>query len=386
MRKLFIVSTVVLFLLITSFLVYKFILKKDNTFSEIPSEKKSIKSEENKVKKENTDQSSVEKTLVQGEIKKIADNGVFFPVVDETKNKIKYYSKNEGGFWEISFDGSFKKKIVDEKFSNLNAIIWSPDKKNIILKINSDFYNYKYGETPKKIKDNISYLVWSNLGDKIIYIYRNINTNEKEINIADMNGGNWKKLVNIENDKNMLFAIPQTSLVVFGSKANSQIKTNFKAISIIGGSVDNIIKGKFGADYVWSPNGEKFIISSVIEKNGNNMALETGKTNKTEEFVNLNFPTLASKCVWTKNNKTIYCALASGIPEDAIMPNDYQSKKFYTVDSFWKIDTETGKKDRVVKMDDITEKIDATNLFLSPNEDILFFINRRNDSLYRITL
>ncbi len=386
MRKLFIVSTVVLFLLITSFLVYKFILKKDNTFSEIPSEKKSIKSEENKVKKENTDQSSVEKTLVQGEIKKIADNGVFFPVVDETKNKIKYYSKNEGGFWEISFDGSFKKKIVDEKFSNLNAIIWSPDKKNIILKINSDFYNYKYGETPKKIKDNISYLVWSNLGDKIIYIYRNINTNEKEINIADMNGGNWKKLVNIENDKNMLFAIPQTSLVVFGSKANSQIKTNFKAISIVGGSVDNIIKGKFGADYVWSPNGEKFIISSVIEKNGNNMALETGKTNKTEEFVNLNFPTLASKCVWTKNNKTIYCALASGIPEDAIMPNDYQSKKFYTVDSFWKIDTETGKKDRVVKMDDITEKIDATNLFLSPNEDILFFINRRNDSLYRITL
>lgn len=387
MKKLFIISTIALLLVVVLLLVYRFVYKKDDGLTDISSEKISTSSEGNIAEKKQVQQSNIKEEIAQGKIKKIVNNEVFFPIVDESGNKIKYYNNIENGFWESSFDGSFKKKLVNDDFSELDVIIWSPDKKNVILKIKGDFYGYKYSEEPKKIKDNMQYLVWSNLGDKIIYIYKNASAKKNELNIADKDGSNWKNLTTMDiNKRYIISVVPQTSLISFWEKPDSHTKTSINTIGISGGTVEKISVDRFGADYLWSPNGEKFLVSSVSREGGNNMILELGELNKDSVLNNLNFPTLASKCVWSKDNKIIYCALPSGILGDAIMPNDYWSGKFYTTDSFWKIDTVSGKKDRIVELDDIDEKIDATNLFLSSNEDILFFVNRRNNSLYRITL
>jgi hypothetical protein len=86
------------------------------------------------------------------------------------------------------------------------------------------------------------------------------------------------------------------------------------------------------------------------------------------------------------NNKALYCALPGEIPASAIMPNDYDQEKFHTADTFWKIDTTTGEKSRIVDLNKITSKYDATKLFLNANESLLFFTNRTDGKLYKITL
>ena len=391
MKKLFIFSTVILLFSVASFLAYNFVLKKDN-IGKISSEEKSAKISKTTEKENSVNEKKVKPIEAVGKIELLTNNPVLFPVIDETAKKIKYYDDDQKkGFWEISFDGSFKKKIINENFSSLNVVIWSPDKKQAVLKIAGDFYNYNYGEEPKKIKDSIKYLVWSNLGDKIIYKYFNSTAKNPTLNISNSDGSDWKKLADIEDiaDNRIIIAtVPQSSLVSFWVIPDAQKENTLNIVSIAGGgNIEKIVEGKFGADYLWSPKGEKFLVSSISEKGSDNMILEIGTLDdKGENLIDLKFPTLVSKCVWSKDSQLIYCALPSGIPENSVIPNDYNDKKFFTEDSFWKIDTETGKKERLVELEDINEKIDATNLFLSPNEDILFFINRRDGKLYRIVL
>ena len=104
-------------------------------------------------------------------------------------------------------------------------------------------------------------------------------------------------------------------------------------------------------------------------------------------FRGLDFPTTVQKCAWAKNSKEVYCAMMGPAPEQAILPNDWQNKKFQWEDiSFWKIDVETAKKTRILEAKDMMQELDAENVFLDEAEEFLFFQNRKDDSLYRIKL
>ncbi len=395
MKKIFIISTVILILSGAVFVSYNFVLtdgdkseKKvfviENKNDDVEVEK--IDDTENKKKNEKA------KVAIAGAIEKISSTDVLFPKISEDGKRIKYYSKNDEGFWEMSPDGSFKKKVANENIPDLKAIIWSLDGKNIIIKRSDGFYRYYSNTGDKiKIKEGPDFLVWSNLGDKIIYDFKSGNEKGKSMNIADPDGSNWTVLAKTDSEKNVIRMIPESSLISFWNVPRSSDESLLRVVSVAGGKTQTIVSGKFGADYLWSPKGDKFLVSSTTEKGGDSTILELGEINFNEGNIevklrDLRLPTLASKCVWSKNDKTVYCALLSGVPDNAVMPDDYFAKKFYTADYFWKIDTDTGKKERIVELDEMKEDIDATDLFLSPNEDMLFFVNRKDGFLYRIIL
>ncbi|HFC77008.1 MAG TPA: hypothetical protein ENJ27_02155 [Candidatus Moranbacteria bacterium] len=382
MKRVFIFSTVIFLLAGALFLSYNFIFKNNDEIISSENNTKNIREKEKKKK-------AINPMETIGKIEQIIDTEIAFPSVGDNKKNIRYYNIQEKSFWEASFDGSYKKKIINEEFSDLKDIIWSPDKKQMIVKNGNNFYSYEYGKELKKIKDNIVFLDWSNLGNKIIYIYIDPVTKNKTLNIANLDGSEWKKIAKLNKDKIIISTVPQSSLISFWNNPNAFKETTMKTVSLTGGDIVELVKNKFGANYLWSPDGEKFLVSSVLKKGGHNIILELGGIENADKnkLMDLKFPTLISKCVWSKSDtKIIYCALPSGIPNDAIIPNDYQNKKFFTKDSFWKINIKNGKKERLVGLEDITEKIDATNLILSPSEDMLFFINRINNNLYRIVL
>jgi hypothetical protein len=68
------------------------------------------------------------------------------------------------------------------------------------------------------------------------------------------------------------------------------------------------------------------------------------------------------------------------------MPNDYLANKFNTTDTFWKIDTVTGKKDRPLEANQITGQYDAAQLFFNTDESQLFFVNKGDGKIMRIDL
>ena len=156
-------------------------------------------------------------------------------------------------------------------------------------------------------------------------------------------------------------------------------------VPLSGGETKKIFAGKFGADYSWSPDGTKILISNTLSKGGTDTRL--GIANQDGgEFRTLQAPTLVSKTVWSKDNKTIYYALPLSIPENSVLPNDYFSRPIHTQDSFWKMDVTTGKNDRLVDPSVIGGNYDSAGLFLDQNENFLYFTDRTSGKLYRIKL
>ena len=96
--------------------------------------------------------------------------------------------------------------------------------------------------------------------------------------------------------------------------------------------------------------------------------------------------TLPEKCVWSNNNITVYC----GIPE-YIKTGDYPDVWYQGLTSFsdkiWKINIETKIAELIISPKDfINTQMDLTKLILNEDEKYLFFINKKDSSLWSLKL
>ena len=327
--------------------------------------------------------------VVNAKIAPVSEEPVISPVLSLDENNILYYSTS-GELKETDLIGSTTKKISDKKITSLLSATWSPDKSKALLKTNAKGYEYflLFDAQSQKIttlNNNINATTWLGTSDKIIYKYFDPAKRKSSLNISDPNGENWKKIADLPHDKISFFQVPRSGLVSFWNNGDAYYPTALQSISLLGENLKSLYQSGFGADYLWDSIGSHALVSQTDAKGGTKMQLGIINYNG-GEYKNLGLPTFVSKCAWSKDNKTIYCALPGNIPDNAILPNDYKTEKFKTSDTFWKINTETGEKERIVKTDDIAEAYDVSRPFLNSDESLLFFVNKNNGKLYKISL
>ena len=102
------------------------------------------------------------------------------------------------------------------------------------------------------------------------------------------------------------------------------------------------------------------------------------------ESVDLKTSGLPEKCVWASDDTTIYCAVPNVILGNQ-QPNSWYQGLVSFDDYFVKIDTITGDRTTIANSTNETP-VDATNIFLSKNEDKLFFINKKDYTLWSLDL
>ena len=319
-------------------------------------------------------------------IRPLTDEAVISPAFSLDGKYIQYYSKENGNVWKISFDGSEKINISKDILTGLTRVLWSPKENKVISRFPQNKF-YLYDHTASKgvaLKENINDIAWTNLGDKIIYNYCDIKTKVCSLNLANPDGGQWKKVANLPPGRISIAPIPQSSLISYWNYPDASSQTFLKTISLVGGEPKTILSGKYGADYLWSPDGKKVLTSSLAEKGSSKIMLGV-VDNSGKNYQALNIPTLASKCAWA-DEKNVYCAIPTSIPDDAVMPNDYYNKKITTKDTFLKINVFNGESERIVDLEEITSAYDAENLIISLYEGCLFFVNRIDGRLYRIDI
>lgn len=323
-------------------------------------------------------------------IQPLTEESVIAPTISQDGEHILYYDRSNGNVLETDLEGKNKRTVSGKDIPGLKNILWSPKKNKVVSMLENNgkpvFYSYDYdSKSSKLIPERIYDIAWANLEDKIIYKYFDNKTRKKFIEIADSDGANWKQLAETNLNYVFIAPVPKSSLISFWNKPRGFEETVLQTVGITGGETKTIFSKKFGADYLWSPDGERILVSSSETKGGSKIMLATINKNG-GEYQNLNIPTFVSKCVWSKDRKNVFYALPGSIPEGSILPDDYTDKKFTTRDTFWKVDVTTGKKERIVELSEIGEGLDAENLFLTPSEGALFFMNRIDGKLYRISL
>lgn len=326
----------------------------------------------------------------------MTEEAVISPTLSADGKKIFYHAKN-GGIFEIDLNGKNKKPLAETKLENLEDILWSPDKKTAIFKTKLDqdstfwlknlepLEESSSLEEESQLKNNLDNVAWKGDSKKIFYKFFDPQTKERTLNISDPNGNNWEKISDVSHREMKISDIPQSGNISIWNQPNAFQETSLEIFSLISKEKTVIFKEKFGADYLWDPAGEKILVSHSDSKGGGKVQLATLNRNG-GEYKNLGFPTLVSKCVWGKNGITAYCAMPSGIPESSILPNDYLEKKFNTIDTFWRINTQNGEKERIIEPAEIMEKLDAEKMFLNLEESFLFFVNRIDGKLYRLSI
>ena len=385
MKKVFIVSSILLLLVLVFLGIYNFIFRsvpagKSSDFLSDQAgdslEKSSFTSTPNNEKEKSEDE----------KIKPLTDEAIISPVISLDGEYIQYYSKENGNVWKISLNDSKKINISQDILTGLTRVWWSPKRDKVITRFpKNKFYLYDY-DTLRGIllKEGISDIAWTNLGDKIIYNYCDVKTKTYSLNLANPDGSQWRKMADLPPGRISIAPIPQSSVISYWNYPDASSESFLKTVSLIGGESETIFSGKYGADYLWSPSGKRILVSSLAEKGSSKITLGIVDSDG-KNYQTLNVPTLVSKCVWA-DDENVYCALPTSIPDGAVMPNDYQDKKITTKDTFLKINVLNGESKRIVDLKEITDSYDAENLLLSLYEGCLFFVNRIDGKLYRIDL
>ena len=369
-KKIFIVSTILLLVLVVFFGIYTVAFKKDVV---------------QKVQKDEGGVFDIAE-LASKELANITSDSIVSATIGPDGDTIRYYDANDGRVWTMTLRGTNKEVLNSEVSGVPKEAKWLADGNSVILTYdNGEIYTYNHATNEKnKLRDGMDDVEWAGASGKILYKYFDEETKERSLNIANSDGTGWKKIADLPYRFTDFTQIPSSILAAFWPKADVEVKSELFTVSTINESVPNkIFGGAAGMDYLFSPNGKNILVSSVDSNGRLTMGILDSKG---KNYTDLVIPTIVTKAVWSDDSSTVYYAMPNDVPEDVIWPNDYDDKKFMTKDTFFKLDVETGKKTRIIELDDIKEAVDANNLFLSPSEDMLFFTNRKNGLLYRLNL
>jgi hypothetical protein len=385
-KKIFAISTVLLIVVIAAIFVYNFAFKKPAS-QETDTAKTS---QEGKVSTQNnqTDPSKTE-SISPSTITAVSEEAIFGATLSTDGNFLYYFLKSNGQLNQAGLSGKLEKVLSTETFYNLRKVVWNKSKNKAIIKIEPTPGKMKFlyfdvaGGKITTLKENLDSVAWYGGEDKIIYKYYNPKTQKRTVSTADPDGKNWRDLVNFDYRGVEIGFIPGSSGISFWPSPSAYMPTSVNTISLSGENRKEILKDKFGADLLWSPDGTKAAVSFSDEKGGHKIQLAL-MNSQGGEFQTLMMATFATKCAWSADSKTLYCALPGNIPDSAILPNDWLEGKVSSTDTFWKIDVTSGKKDRLVDPEKIEGSYDALNPFLSKDERSLFFVNKSDGKLYRL--
>ncbi len=389
LKKILIILVIVLVLALIVFLVYNFFFKK-------PAEEKGgpggLPSGQEGGPQPGGGEEGAGEGVIPGpelKIKAISTERVLAPTLSADKTKAIYYAQSNGNVWQVSFDGSDLTRISSGVLNNLVKIIWSPDKTKVISiyqdqeeNISKNIYDYKTGKV-STLNPYVKEIIWSQNSDKIAYQYINDTTKENNISTANPDGANWKSVFQTRMENINLDWIGTE--IGFYEKPSGLVQSSLFLFNPLTKKLNKVLSDIYGMSIKWSPRGDK-ILYSKTGSNGKGIGLYLAPKNGSTE-TNLGLYTLVEKCAWSLDNRTIFCAIPKNISQDNVFPDDFYKGSFVSDDDFWKINLESNEKTVLLEeWEKGYATYDATDLFLSPLEDYLFFVNKKDGLLYSIEL
>src|SRR4030042_2365397 len=164
LKKVFIISSVILLVILVFWGIYYFAFQeKTPKIAKETEKKETVKTAEQESLKSQTGE----------KIKALTDEAVIAPVLSNDGERIKYHDRSTGNVFEILLSGAGKRTVSDANLAGLIKVSWAPNKDKVVSIFEKNgvteryFYDYDI-ESGVKLKEGMEYIVWTNLGDRII--------------------------------------------------------------------------------------------------------------------------------------------------------------------------------------------------------------------------
>ncbi len=152
------------------------------------------------------------------------------------------------------------------------------------------------------------------------------------------------------------------------------------SLNIANGTLTKVFGGVNGLTTLANKDGSSLLYGASL-----NSGPELNIFNiKSHSSLDLNKYGLPEKCLWNKDNINIYCAIPSKIAGVQYPDMWYQGLVSFD-DFFVEINTQTGEASTLTNTQE-DKQIDAINLFFNKDETNLFFINKKDYTLWSLDL
>jgi len=309
---------------------------------------------------------------------------------------VRYVDRATGNIFEIDPTSLSQKRLTNTTIPGIREVLWHESGEQLIMRYltNTDIIKSiaatigdsfeEGGERIHELEvtfmdDDILYVTSSNKGDKILYLSQsrgggvvglsaNFDSSNREI-VLESPHSEW---------------IPQwlTSTLSLTSKA-SGVTSGFLYFVNTNGDFEKIIGNVLGLTTNTSQSGDTVLYSESVQGVIKLSVLDVDSRNTQA----LSLATLPEKCVWSSQVASIiYCGVPIVIQSTTYPDEWYQGVVSFS-DEIWEIDVARDTTRLLISpVNTVQREIDVINPFLGPNEEFLFFTNKKDSTLWSLRL
>ncbi|MBI4114893.1 MAG: hypothetical protein HY445_03565 [Candidatus Niyogibacteria bacterium] len=299
-----------------------------------------------------------------------------------TQNGVFYIERATGHIFEITPQGDSETKISNTTIPQIFNVAWSPNNDGAI-------FHYREGETIRiastEFKDLSAKGVLLPQGtiafdyaperSRIFYLVEGI---DELVGIAaDPDNTAQAEIMRLP-DADFLVDWITPKEIAFLSRPSGEALGFLYRYNINRISFDKILGNIRGLDAKWSLDGSRILFSQYNTDTKKSLLFIYSM--KTGAATSLNTQGFVQKCAWSKTNK-LYCASPVSLP-DALYPDAWLKGQIQTSDRIIRIDIEMLSSQNIKTL----PNLDVGDIMLSPEEDFLYFQNKKDGMLWSLRL
>ena len=317
----------------------------------------------------------------------LSKDPVVGPTINKTGDRVLYFKQGTGNLFETTLDGNGgETRLSNIIIKNIADSRWTPSKTYAAIDsidssaINNFWLHITGTSTIQTGSYGSAFLssVFSPVEDKLAYLAKT--GSRYTISISNPDGRSAKNIFSTEIPDFEL-SWPSKTTLALKTKSSAMAPSLFQILPVGGGSASVISSEEKSFDVLWAPDGVHYLASRSIP-GSSDIKLEIKSLNVKDSVIGLTFKTLPEKCVFSKKEKLVlYCGIPRSLGREAL-PDAWWKKRTEFQDELWRVNLETGETKQLLN----GGGFDMTHLFTSQNENYIFFVDKKDSTLWSFRL
>lgn len=297
----------------------------------------------------------------------LSEGGADFLAISTSGKELIYYAPRSGEIRSVNLQNSLASSTLITKIqSGAQKISWASNKTLVAVYQDGGIYYDLNSGFSKKLGPKIKSPALSKSGDKLAYEYVDDKEGTIEIRVSDPKLEAYKKVMSAGFENYQIDWLTDNTLSLIKPPSQGSSMYWLFTLNTESGWFNKVLDTKTSLEALWSPDGRKLIYSDSNRSTPMIHFVDMSTGQETD----LNMKTTAFRCVWSIDNKTVYCAAS-----DSFVVLDASSTNITPRNIF---DS---------SLNNISSAAASTaNLFLSSAEDYFIFRNYQDGRLYGLHL